>query len=174
MSHSFVLRCCRMTTLVAALAILAPASHSWAAQKSQPITLDSSITIVESAQEPGPVRKATGDLLSDFTKVFGRRPALANQLEDSGPVAILITEQANVHPGINCKHVVCLTGADMRGTIYAIYEFSQKILGVDPMYSLDRQRAGKRTSIPLPADFTRVYPSPFSSTADSFPTTKTC
>jgi hypothetical protein len=32
------------------------------------------------------------------------------------------------------KRVVCLTGADMRGTIYAIYEFSQKYLGVDPMY----------------------------------------
>jgi len=182
MSHSFVLRCCRMTTLVAALAILAPASHSWAAQKSQPITLDSSITIVESAQEPGPVRKATGDLLSDFTKVFGRRPALANQLEDSGPVAILITEQANVHPGINCaaakgpesfafsvlrvpgiqplKHVVCLTGADMRGTIYAIYQFSQSYLGVDPMYLWTDREPERRTSIELPADFTRVYPSP--------------
>ena len=30
--------------------------------------------------------------------------------------------------------MVCLTGADMRGTIYAIYQFSQQYLGVDPMY----------------------------------------
>jgi hypothetical protein len=171
-----------MTTLVAALALLAPASPSWAAQKSQPITLDSSITIVESADEPGPVRRATEDLLSDFTKVFGQGPARANQLEDSGPIAILIAEHSKVHPGINCatptgpesfafsvlrvpgsqplKHVVCLTGADMRGTIYAIYQFSQSYLGVDPMYLWTDKEPERRTSIELPADFTHVYPSP--------------
>jgi glycosyl hydrolase family 115 (putative glucuronidase) len=182
MSHPSVLRCFRMTTLVAALALLAPALHSWAASKSQPITLDSSVTIIESADEPGPARRATEDLLSDFTKVFGQRPALANQLEDSGPIAILISQHSKVHPGINCappngpesfafsvlrvpgnqplKHVVCLTGADMRGTIYAIYQFSQSYLGVDPMYLWTDKEPERRTSIELPADFTHVYPSP--------------
>ena len=182
MSHPSVLRCFRMTSLVAVFALLAPASDSWASPKSQPITLDSSVTIVESAQEPGPVRRATEDLLSDLTKVFGQRPALANQLEDSGPIAILIAEHSKVHPGINCatpngpesfafsvlrvpgsqplKRIVCLTGADMRGTIYAIYQFSQTYLGVDPMYLWTDKQPERRTSIELPTDFTHVYPSP--------------
>ena len=182
MSHPYVLRCFRMTSLVAVFALLAPASDSWASPKSQPITLDSSVTIVESAQEPGPVRRATEDLLSDLTKVFGQRPALANQLEDSGPIAILIAEHSKVHPGINCatpngtesfafsvlrvpgsqplKRIVCLTGADMRGTIYAIYQFSQTYLGVDPMYLWTDKQPERRTSIELPTDFTHVYPSP--------------
>ncbi len=181
MSHPSLLRCFRMT-VVAVPAFLGAVSPSWASHKSQPTTLDSSITIVESADEPGPVRRATEDLLSDFTKVFGQRPALANQLEDSGPLAILIAEHSKVHPGINCatphgpesfafsvlrvpgsqplKHVVCLTGADMRGTIYAIYQFSQTYLGVDPMYLWTDKEPERRTSIELPADFTHVYPSP--------------
>jgi len=171
-----------MTNLAAVLVLLVPVLPSWAAKKSQPITLDSSVTIVESADEPGPVRRATEDLLSDFTKVFGQRPALANQLEDSGSIAILIAEHAKIHPGINCatpngpesfafsvlrvpgsqplKRVVCLTGADMRGTIYAIYQFSQSYLGVDPMYLWTDKEPERRTSIELPADFTHVYPGP--------------
>jgi hypothetical protein len=170
-----------MPAFISALALLVSASQSLAAPKSQTLTLDSSVTIVESAQEPGPVRKATEDLLSDFSKVFGQRPALANDLENSGSIAILIAEQGNVHPGINCtapkgpesfafsvlrvpggqlKRIVCLTGADMRGTIYAIYQFSQTYLGVDPMYLWTDKEPERRTSIELPANFGHVYPSP--------------
>jgi hypothetical protein len=32
---------------------------------------------------------------------------------------------------------------DMRGTIYAIYQFSQTVLGVDPMDLVDGQAAGE-------------------------------
>jgi hypothetical protein len=181
MSHPSVLRWFRCLTIALALELLVPSAGVWAAPKSQPITLDSSVTIVESADAPGPVRRATDDLLSDFTKVFGQRPALANQLEDSGPIAILIAEHSKVHPGINCatpnvpesfafsvlrvpggqlKRIVCLTGADMRGTIYAIYQFSQSYLGVDPMYLWTDKEPERRPSIELPADFAHVYPSP--------------
>ena len=87
-----------------------------------------------------------------------------------------------MHPGIKCatttdpesfafsvfrvpghqplKHIVCLTGADMRGTIYAIYQFSQSILGVDPMYLWTDKQPEKRTSITLPQDFDKTYPKP--------------
>ena len=58
------------------------------------------------------------------------------------------------------RRVVCLVGADMRGTIYAIYEFSQKVLGVDPMYLWTDKQPAKRASITLPADFAHTYPSP--------------
>jgi hypothetical protein len=149
---------------------------------SSPLAISSSVTIVESATEPGPVRSATQDLLSDFSKVFGRSPRMLNSIDSSGPIAILIAQRENLPAGMDCattsnteafafsiarggegqtgRRVVCLTGADMRGTIFAIYEFSQKVLGVDPMYLWTDKLPAKRVSIALPADFTHTYPSP--------------
>ena len=151
-------------------------------RKPEPIAVDSSVTIVESPDEPLPVRRATDDLMSDFAKVFGRQPQRADDLEDAGPLAILVAERDHVHPGIQCttttdpetfafsvirvpghqalKHIICLTGADMRGTIYAIYQFSQSVLGVDPMYLWTGKQPEKRTSITLPSDFDKTYPQP--------------
>jgi hypothetical protein len=146
------------------------------------LTIDGSVTIVESAREPVSVHRATEDLRTDFAKVFGRAPRLASRLDEAGPTAILIAQDSNLAAGFACakttdteafafsivssqsegksKRVVCLTGADVRGTIYAIYEFSQKILGVDPMYLWTDKEPEKHSSILLPVDFAHVYPSP--------------
>ena len=88
-----------------------------------------------------------------------------------GPVTVLIAQSQNIPAGVGCttatdresfafsianagsKHVVCLVGADMRGTIYAIYEFSQAVLGVDPMYLWTDKQPAKRTSIALARRF---------------------
>ncbi len=143
-----------------------------------PITINSSVTIVESTQEPGPIHRATDDLRHDFAKVFGQQPKLVSSLSDAGKVTILIAQNQNAPAEAGCaaasgteafafsvaspggKHVICLTGTDMRGTIYAIYEFSQRVLGVDPMYLWTDKQPAKRASITLPADFPRAYPSP--------------
>jgi hypothetical protein len=146
------------------------------------ITIDRSVTIVESADEPAPVLRATEDLLNDFGKILGQTPNLANHMEGSGQVAILISGPQRPYAGIKCaeptggaesfafsvvhlaggqvRDVVCLTGADMRGTIYAIYQFSQTVLGVDPMYLWTDKQPEKRSSIPLPEGFARIYPKP--------------
>jgi len=173
--------CCLLTST--ALLIAASASgFAKAAKSNPPVVISSSITIVESPDDPAPVRRAADDLIRDFGRVFGREPERADNLEDAGPVAILISERARVHPGIKClsttdpesfafsvlrvpghqplKHLVCLTGADMRGTIYAIYQFSQTVLGVDPMYLWTDKQPEKRSSITLPPDFDRAYPKP--------------
>jgi len=105
MSHPSVLRCFRMTTLVAAVALLCARFRIVGpAQKSQPITLDSSITIVESADEPGPVRARHGGFaLAISQKWFGQRPALATVTGGFGSDSrFLIAEHSKVHPGINC------------------------------------------------------------------------
>ena len=163
-------------SFLSSLFLLVPAAPVSAQSRS--IVINSSVTIVESGQEPGPIHRSTQDLVSDFTKVFGRAPKLVTSLEQAGPVAILISQRENLPAGVDCattsdreafafsetssagKHVVCLTGADMRGTIYAIYEFSQKILGVDPMYLWTDNLPEKRTAITLPAHFAHTYPSP--------------
>ena len=116
----------------AALPFMSPVSVSAAAKSRKPeaITIDASVTIVESPNESEPVRRATQDLMSDFAKVFGREPARADDLEDAGPLAILVAERDHVRPGIECatttdpesfafsvirvpghqplKHIVCL------------------------------------------------------------------
>jgi hypothetical protein len=169
-----------ITSLPIALAVGILASCAAPAAKAQSphVAIDSAVTIVESAQEPGPVHRATQDLVADFTKVFGHAPKMASSLDEAGPVSILIAQSGNVPPGTACttasepetfafsiadaggKHVVCLVGADMRGTIYAIYEFSQTVLGVDPMYLWTDKEPAKHASIALPADFARVSPKP--------------
>jgi hypothetical protein len=143
-----------------------------------PIAIDGSVTVVESPQLPVPVRRATEDLLGDLAKVFGTRPKLAGSLEEAGPVAILIAEGRSLPPDIQCatatdieafafsvatrggKRVVCLTGADMRGTIFAIYEFSQAYLGIDPMYLWTDKQPERRRAVMLRANFAHVYPKP--------------
>lgn len=149
--------------------------------QSSRITFDGSVTIVESTQEAAAVQRATEDLRSDFAKVFGQKPRLVSNLADAGPVAILIAERSHLPEGLSCattadqeafafsivqpagankQKVVCLTGADMRGTIYAIYQFSQEYLGTDPMYLWTGKEPAKQHSITLPADFTHTFPSP--------------
>jgi hypothetical protein len=148
--------------------------------QTEPIAINASVTIVESAQEPGPVHRSTEDLRQDFAKVFGGKPKLASSLSEAGPVTILIAQNQNVPAGVDCtsasgneafafsiasagpthQRVICLTGTDMRGTIFAIYEFSQRILGVDPMYLWTDKQPARHTSIALPIDFARTYPSP--------------
>ena len=180
MFTSCAVRFARRLLALPGLLLLVPSAHP--AAKRQPIVLDATVTVVESAQEPAPVRRATEDLENDFEKVLGRRPALVDRLEESGPVALLIADRSRVHAGINCtapretesfafsllhvpgrqplKQIICLTGADMRGTIYAIYQFSQTCLGVDPMYLWTDKQPEKRSSVPLPDNFARVYAKP--------------
>jgi hypothetical protein len=164
------------------LCLLLAAQGKSAVAQPQRIAIDGSSVLVEAAGEPRPVHRATEDLRSDFAKVFGRAPRVVTRLEDAGPKAILIGQNANLPAGVSCatasgteafafsvvnagsgaapQRVVCLTGADMRGIIYAIYEFSQRVLGVDPMYLWTDREPTKRASILLPGDFARTYPSP--------------
>jgi hypothetical protein len=146
-----------------------------------PITIDSGVTVVLGAQEPGPVHRAAQDLLADFEKVFGHTPQIVDSLDQAGPTSILIAQNSEIPANVKCatasgeeafafsttmttgrgrKRVVCLTGADMRGAIFAVYEFSQKYLGTDPMYLWTDKMPEKRSSIALGADFTHVFPKP--------------
>lgn len=153
----------------------------WAQIPRRSVTINSSVTLVESTQETGAVRQASEDLRSDFAKVFGQEPRLVNSLDEAGQLAILIAERDHLPAGVNCttttnreafafslagssgvnrQRVVCLTGADMRGTIFAIYQFSQQYLGVDPMFLWTDKEPKKRNSITLPTNFPQVFPSP--------------
>src|SRR5208337_2458145 len=132
-----------------------------------PVAIDSAVTILVGPAEPGPVAHAAQDLQADFEKVFGKRPAIVHRSGDAAPVTILIGERSNLpeamrpaeltEPESFCisvtnadwntrpqTKVVLLACADMRGTIYAIYQFSEEYLGVDPLYYWTDHRPVRR------------------------------
>ncbi|MGH9402461.1 MAG: glycosyl hydrolase 115 family protein [Terriglobia bacterium] len=147
------------------------------------ILLNSSVTILQSPNAPGPIQLAAEDLASDFEKVMSKKPAIITQEKGAGPVTILIGEQSEIPQAIRPANltapesfsisvttanwnekrptkVVVLAGADMRGAIYAIYEFSQKYLGIDPMYYWTDHQPTHRASIELPASLDENFPAP--------------
>jgi Ni/Co efflux regulator RcnB len=135
--------------------------------------LDSRLTIVVGADEPGPVRLAANDLASDFEKVFGTKPMIADHPGESGEMVLIgqasrlpddrrpanVSDPESFSIAVSGKTVV-LAGADMRGTIYAIYQFSQDYLGVDPMYYWTDHEPVRRTRIEIPSALNKAYPAP--------------
>ncbi|HXJ06408.1 MAG TPA: glycosyl hydrolase 115 family protein [Candidatus Acidoferrum sp.] len=150
---------------------------------SESISLNSNVTILVSSEEPAPIMEAAQDLQSDFAKVLGKKPNIVRRLEDAGPMTLLIGEASKLPKGltapsltepesfsISVAHpaaeksqlatVVLLAGADMRGTIYAIYQFSENFLGVDPLYYWTDREPIRRTQIELPASLNKQFPAP--------------
>jgi hypothetical protein len=147
------------------------------------VTLDSGITIFVDPGESEPVQRAVADLTSDFEKVFGRHPKVVSRSDNVRPVTIFVAEQSNLPPQMRSRavgapesfsisvqaadwspappgHAVVLSGADTRGTIYAVYEFSQRYLGIDPLYYWTDHQPAKRASIQIPATLHEDYPAP--------------
>ncbi|PYU03492.1 MAG: hypothetical protein DMG33_16640, partial [Acidobacteria bacterium] len=149
-------------------------SQSTRKTHAESVALDATVTILLSPEEPGPIVEAAQDLQSDFAKVLGKKPRIVRHMEDAAPVTVLIGEESKLPEGlrsagltepesflISLAHgpegksqpnkVVLLAGADMRGTIYAIYEFSEEFLGVDPLYYWTDHEPVRRALIELPA-----------------------
>lgn len=156
-----------------------PRSGNGAANGS--VVLGPSVTIFVSPNEPQPVKLAAKDLASDFAKVLGARPRIVSREEDTGATTIFISEQSKLPDAIQAPKLevpesfsmfisrgtleknssaVVLCGADMRGTIYAIYEFSEDYLGVDPMYYWTDHEPLRRTQIPIPATLHKSFSTP--------------
>jgi len=151
--------------------------------KPAPVVLDGTIAILQNLDEPEPVQEAVRNLASDLDAVLGRRPRMIHHEQDAGEVTILAGEQSKLPQALrpaglteaesfsisvrtvnwNEHHptkVVLLAGADMRGAIYAIYEFSQKYLGVDPLYYWTDQKPAHHAAIEVPASLDRTFPPP--------------
>jgi len=139
------------------------------------ITINSRTTLLIDPREPAPIQKAAQDLASDMTKVFGTTPHWAHRPTEATATTICIAYSANLPqatmkpagweilriqeaanpawPGSPAQHVVVLTGSDVRGVIYAIYEFSQRFLGVDPLYWWTDNPPARQASVTVPAGF---------------------
>jgi hypothetical protein len=145
--------------LIAALAVLIPTARAAA-----PVVLDGATVVVVDAGQPAPVLQAARDLASDIEKVIGRAPRIVPRREDPRSPAIVI---AGGKPGAPesfsiaaADGAVRLTGADMRGTMYAIYQFSEDYLGIDPLYYWTDHVPAKRSRIEVPGALDKDFPPP--------------
>lgn len=157
-------------TVLGFLLAAAPASVAAAAP---PIRVNAKTSILVAASEPGPVQKAAADLANDLRSVFGRAPAIVHSPADARGVVLWIADRGDLPAGVTrpagweklgiyavphsaasgASAAVVLTGSDMRGTIYAIYQFSQQFLGVDPLYWWDDNPPRPRAAVSVPGDF---------------------
>jgi len=129
-----------------------------------PLVLDSTTTIVLGAGQPGPVMEAANDLASDFEKVVGRKPRIVSRREDaSGPAIVIATGGSGGTESFSIRargRDVTLTGKDMRGTMYAIYQFSEEFLGVDPLSYWTDHVPARRARVEIPDGTSKDYPAP--------------
>jgi hypothetical protein len=110
--------------------------------------------VMEKDYENPAIQKALRDAECDWYKVFGYPPVVFHDNTRSswtGPVILFGSaentkdlidsqvpdgaEQHRVFLGqVKKNPAIAAIGSDVRGTIYAIYTFSEKVLGIDPMY----------------------------------------
>jgi hypothetical protein len=130
----------------------------------QPLVINRTSAIVLDPREPGAVRKAASDLATDMEKVFGVRPAMVTSPAQANGPALIVAGQYNLPAGVSkpasteafritaTPKGVVLAGADMRGAIYAIYEFSHRFLGVDPFHYWTDHEPAKKTALRIAAN----------------------
>ncbi len=153
-----------------------------AAQSPQSITIDGDtpwLIMTDDFQQP-PIQEAIRDAERDWYKVFRVPPVVFRGSIPShweGPVLVLGSLEntrevvaAEVPEGAE-QHVVQLTeagnnpaiaavGQDTRGTIYAIYTFSERVLGIDPMYIFTDHVPERREQITVTAQDAYVSTTP--------------
>ena len=162
----------RVAALLAAVVSVACPAHPRAA----PLILTAQVTLLERPGEPLPVRLAAQNLQNDLRRVFGVSPRIVTRPSAAGPVTLMIGPEAQTPRAMRparlavpesfaiavepaawnpAARAVVLTGPDVLGTIYAIYQFSQDYLGVEPMSYWTGERAPRRQRIVLPAGLRR-------------------
>ncbi|SEJ36435.1 Glycosyl hydrolase family 115 [Dyadobacter sp. SG02] len=138
----------------------------------QEIILRGKVPVYIHPEEPAPVRKAVTDLLRDLNNVFGQPSQVVDKLPESGPVIVVATGtryEGSQKPvsGWEAHQVyadhgrVILNGADMRGTIYAVYSFSELVLGVKPLWFWTSEKPAKKGKVLIAADYLKAFSSPY-------------
>ncbi|MEH0457897.1 hypothetical protein [Streptomyces acidiscabies] len=125
---------------------------------------------VDPAEHPAVIR-AAGDLQADIERVSGVRPRLLHALpERAGHLVVITTSAApgrweasvtrvvdRPFPGVD--RALTITGSDRRGTVYGIYDTSERI-GVSPWHWWADVPIAHRDTVTVPArTFERREPS---------------
>ena len=136
--------------------------------------------IVFSDKEPAPLKIALTALQKDFKKVMDFNPEVKDMLDnDYSQTTIVIVNRASkavkapfdksreltgfeshrVYVDLKMNRIY-LEGYDLRGTIFAIYTFSEKILGIPPLHYWASWVPVKLNSILVPGNTDFFFKSP--------------
>jgi len=128
------------------------------------LVLKPGVPVLVEDREPAALKKAAANLAADLGKVLGKPSRVVAAAPAAGPtirVAVDRTIQGNEVLEIRAvPGGVLLTGSDLRGAIYAVYEFSQRFLGVDPMYFWTDHAPARKAEIRVPDNFIERQGSP--------------
>ena len=170
-----------MRRLAGIIALAVAAVLCFAACGASPMTLtDGNFRIVVAPDEAAPVRLAVERLCDDFEKVSGSRPEVSDTLgTEPEMIEIVVVDAAADRPIVDPESLkpldsfeshrvyadpqsrrIYLYGKDMRGTIYAIYSFSEEILGVPPLWYFASWQPERQEKISVPAAYDYFQPSP--------------
>lgn len=163
----------------ATLQIIIPANAY--SQEPSPLILKSNdFKIVFSDKEPGPLKIALKAFLKDFQSVMGTEPKLVKKMDsnNSKPEIVIVnrasgflavpSDKLRELDGFESHRIyadkennrIYLEGNDLRGTIYAIYTFSEEILGVPPLKYWCSWIPDKRDEVKVSADYNIYFKSP--------------
>lgn len=163
------------------LLLLLPAVSSSIAQESgNGINIENGNAWIQvPSSEKSQVVLAVQALQKDFKKVLNFTPAIVRTSSTREGVRIVVVNEENPDgqalidnprelDGFESHRVyvdaasnsVVLHGKDMRGTIYAIYSFSEKVLGVPPLWYWCSWEPEVKESIELPGNYDYFCPSP--------------
>ncbi len=138
-------------------ALLLAGGLAWSA-----VRIDARSLVVIDPSEPAALRRAAADLAADMTKVFGSPVRLVEAPAGAQTSAVQVCFAAQPckvwrpsgYEVLSIRAVpggVMLTGSDLRGAVYAVYEFSRRYLGVEPFYYWNGREPARRTQIVVPS-----------------------
>ena len=161
--------------------LLAGLRYAGAGETASAITLrGDGLHVVLSEEEPGPLKIALDALKRDLENVLGVEPVVVSETDpDTSRPEIVIVNRASgavtVPPGkardldgfeSHRVHAdpetnrIYLEGYDLRGTIFALYTFSEEILGVPPLHYWSSWAPEMRDTIEVPGDLDLFFRSP--------------
>lgn len=137
----------------------------------EPVALRPGVPIHASQSAPTPIRRAIEDLQRDLAKVLGA-PSRLTDAPPGGKAPAIVIAGPGEHPQLRRSDVkgfeahavfvtpdnqIVLQGEDTRGVIYAIYTFSEAVLGVPPLWFWSTWQPDRRPSIPVSRDLNLVF-----------------
>ena len=173
MSRSYMKRCLYIFGIVFILLVPGPGFAS------DPLVLKrGNFCLVVDPAEPAPVKLAARTLQRDFERVMTYRPLLAEKPE-GGRIELIVVNASASHAPVAIAGLrplgdfeshrvyadpehrrIYLYGRDMRGTIYAIYTFSEQLLGVPPLWYFSSWEPQVKKRIEIPAGYDCFCESP--------------
>lgn len=131
------------------------------------VTKQQTATVFVPPSEPECVRLAAEDLVNDVKKITGKAPAIVQRADAAGIVMVSMNQPESaallekLAPGFadglkgkweayrveNVGSRLIIAGSDERGTMFGLYAFIEKYLGVDPLYYWVSRPPRKRATL---------------------------